>query len=285
MWWGAKRYLQSNDMDIRYVENVNWMLRKGDLVGNKFEIILRNIKRIELFVDPDNDHGHYKERFVPLCDGEQHGIQHLDDMVSRVQKYGFVNFYGEQRVGEPGHETIAGVRAFDIGRAILQGNYMKAIDLILTGRRLINGEVVTTTNKDILDCSKGKKDDEGVDCDESINITDTPIQQPDAVFDVERKTDVLPCPNKGHDEDTNLDRFRQEWVRNGGNVDRTLKIISRAPASLFPRERLVLKGLKRYGKDNPLAALRCLQHGDRVFYVNAVSFVSVLHLYFILQTS
>lgn len=62
------------------------------------------------------------------------------------------------------------------------------------------------------------------------------------------------------------------WKSSEGDVNATIKELCTTIKSdmIVPRERLLLKGLKRYGKDNPLAALRCLQHTDRVFFINAV---------------
>jgi tRNA(Glu) U13 pseudouridine synthase TruD len=45
-----------------------------------------------------------------------------------------VNFFGAQRVGVAGDESEMGVRSFGIGRAMLQQDFPKAVDLIMTGR-------------------------------------------------------------------------------------------------------------------------------------------------------
>eukprot|EP00536_Pseudo-nitzschia_multiseries_P012659 jgi/Psemu1/326921/estExt_fgenesh1_pg.C_4970009 len=49
--------------------------------------------------------------------------------------HGFVNFYGEQRIGAPGTRDQVGVRAFEIGRAMLRGDFSGAIGLLLEGTR------------------------------------------------------------------------------------------------------------------------------------------------------
>lgn len=59
---------------------------------------------------------------------------HLDAMVKRVRNKGFINFYGEQRVGDAGDETYVGVRSFDVGKAMLKEDFSQAIDLIMAGR-------------------------------------------------------------------------------------------------------------------------------------------------------
>ncbi len=68
------------------------------------------------------------ERTIPLHSS------HLDAMVKRINDFGFINFYGEQRVGDAGERSHVGVRSFDVGRAMLQRNFSKAVDLIMTGR-------------------------------------------------------------------------------------------------------------------------------------------------------
>eukprot|EP00956_Cyclotella_meneghiniana_P019051 scaffold32305_cov57-Cyclotella_meneghiniana.AAC.1 len=55
-------------------------------------------------------------------------------MVKRVRNKGFINFYGEQRVGDAGDETYVGVRSFDVGKAMLKEDFSQAIDLIMAGR-------------------------------------------------------------------------------------------------------------------------------------------------------
>jgi len=55
-------------------------------------------------------------------------------MVERIKEFGFINFYGEQRVGAAGFRSHVGVRSFDVGRAMLKGDFASAIDLIMTGR-------------------------------------------------------------------------------------------------------------------------------------------------------
>lgn len=45
---------------------------------------------------------------------------HVDRMVDRIRRKGFVNFFGTQRVGDAGSRDQVGVRPFDIGRAMLR---------------------------------------------------------------------------------------------------------------------------------------------------------------------
>ena len=61
-------------------------------------------------------------------------ISHFDAMVKRISNFGFINFYGEQRVGDAGFQSHVGVRSFDVGKAMLKEDFSAAIDLIMTGR-------------------------------------------------------------------------------------------------------------------------------------------------------
>jgi TruD family tRNA pseudouridine synthase len=195
-------YLKQRGVEIVPLHKVDRALGKGDLVGNRFDIVVRNLRRAQLLYANNTAH----EAFVPVDES------HLKQMVDRIRTGGFVNFYGEQRVGDPGHESLVGVRAFDIGRAMLKQDFSKAIDLLLTGRRIVKG--------------------------------------------VEMEGD-------------DVDLFRRTWKESGGDPLATTKNLPPGGSSV-PRERMVLKGLTRYGKDNPLAALRCLQRSDRLFFINAV---------------
>ena len=210
----ANSKLRKQNLELGNFERVNWSINLGNLFGNKFDIIIRGLRRIEVrrqkkksIMTPDgreNDEIIEEERFLP-CD-----VKHMDRMVERLDKFGFVNFYGEQRVGDAGKQSDVGVRSFDIGRAMLQQNFEKAIDLLMTGRlKNRNGTYVETPR--------------------------------------DRKV-------------------RETWKVSGGDVDKTLQELSRSNTMI--RERTILKGLKRYGSDNPLAAMRCLHHRVRMFWIN-----------------
>ena len=219
----VQRYQQNSSLkDILFQRGIEIIplhpvpepLNKGDLIGNYFEIIVRNVRRVQLEYNPSKTDAiisPIQETFVPVDD------QYVQDMIDRVRRNGFINFYGEQRVGDPGHMSIVGVRAFDIGRAMLQQNYSKAIDLLMTGRRMING------------------------------------------IDLVEKNDVEP--------------FRRVWKETNGNAVATSKALPSGSHSV-PRERAVVKGLVRYGTDQPLAAFRCLQRNERLFFINAVCLYS-----------
>lgn len=125
----AKSHLRSQGIELGSVQQVSWTLNQGDLQGNRFEITIRDAKRVEV----QTNEGVCTEVLVP-CEKE-----HILAMASRVQKWGFINFYGEQRLGTPGHTLEVGVRAFDIGRALLQQDFAKAIDLLMAGRMICHG--------------------------------------------------------------------------------------------------------------------------------------------------
>lgn len=197
---GAQAFLKERGLEVGTVHKVDWTLRKADLEGNRFEITLRNVRRVQVRLDQD-------------CVEEtlaQPSHDHLQAMVDRIAKFGFINFYGEQRLGPPGHVSIVGVRASDIGQAMLQQDFMAAIDLIMTGRLLCNGSI--SESEDVLS-------------------------------------------------------FRQAWKDSKGDATATIKQLPKGAA--LARERIVLKGLKRYGKDDPLAALKCLQYNERMFWISA----------------
>ncbi|KAL3938028.1 MAG: hypothetical protein SGARI_001905 [Bacillariaceae sp.] len=68
-------------------------------------------------------------------------------MFERVKERGFINYYGEQRVGAPGSSREVGVRAFDIGKAMLQKDYMKAIHLLMEGTSVRESDDVRRIRK------------------------------------------------------------------------------------------------------------------------------------------
>lgn len=200
-------FLRNRGVTLEPLCQVPRALRKGELAGNRFEIVVRNLCRVQLTV---NQQGVPTEQFVPADEA------HVQAMVERLRSGGFINFYGEQRVGVPGHRTLTGVRAFEIGRAMLQQRWWDAIDLLMTGRRLVNG--VELVGEDV-------------------------------------------------------DLFRRVWKESDGDAEATLKALPNDRHTLS-RERTILKGLRRYGKDNPLPALQCLSWNERVFFINAVRLAS-----------
>eukprot|EP00934_Nitzschia_sp_Nitz4_P000955 Nitzschia sp. Nitz4//scaffold13_size275219//24678//30498//NITZ4_000840-RA/size275219-processed-gene-0.125-mRNA-1//-1//CDS//3329535912//955//frame0 len=197
--WAANSQLNKYGIELGNCYQVNWVLNKGDLEGNQFDIIVRGVRQISVH---EKQATPAEERLVP-CDES-----HLSTMVERMRHHGFINFYGEQRVGSAGSYEDIGVRAFDIGRVMIQKDFGKAIDLLMTGR------------------------EEGSS----------------------RESDVAK-------------RVRQVWKDTNGDAAATLKAFQ--GAEIMARERTVLKGLTRFGKDKPLDAIRCLSHNMRTFWINA----------------
>lgn len=196
----ASSLLWSQGIQIGRIREVDWVLNQGDLDGNRFEIVIRNVKRIQV----ENNKGICSEVRLPCA------REHVLSMVSRVSKHGFVNYYGEQRCGIPGKSSLVGVRSFDIGRALLQQDFVKAIDLLMAGRLVCHGE-----------------------------------------------NDV---------ESPEIRNARRVW-RETKDAAQTINNLPKGDG--MARERIVLQGLKRYGSDNPLAALKCLPFSIRSFWINA----------------
>ena len=94
-------------------------LTVGCLQGNKFDLVVRKLG----IITKNNN-----STELSGCP-----FSFVNTMVKRVKKTGFINFYGEQRLGRPGDQEEVGIRSFDIGRALLQRNYQLAIDLIIAG--------------------------------------------------------------------------------------------------------------------------------------------------------
>ncbi len=127
----ANYYLKPRSIEIGNFESVQEFLQPGMLLGNEFEIVVRDIKRVEIRKDAEG-----QERLIPHFPEAT-----IDIMVDNIRQNGFVNFFGEQRVGHAGPNDEIGVRAFDIGRAMLKRDFTEAIDLLMTGRnKLLNGE-------------------------------------------------------------------------------------------------------------------------------------------------
>lgn len=178
------------------------MLSPGMLFRNQFDIILRDIQ----VTKSSNSSTQPLVRDV------------IDQCVRRMKVNGFINFYGEQRVGIT-TDTIP-IQSY-IGRAILRQDFWTAIDYIIRGK-----DVETTLTADDID-------------EEDKNRHE--ISQVAATM------------------------ARKVWYDTQDPVA-VLKIL---PKGGFTREKIILKGLKRFGKQEPLAVWRCLPYHIRSFYVNA----------------
>ncbi|KAM6215801.1 pseudouridylate synthase PUS7L [Rhynchocyon petersi] len=98
--------LEKKRMNVFNIRSVVESLRLGQLKGNHFDIVIRNLRR------QNNDSAHLKERILEAIDN--------------VKNKGFVNYYGPQRFGK-------GRRACtdQIGLALLKTEMMKAVKLFL----------------------------------------------------------------------------------------------------------------------------------------------------------
>eukprot|EP00804_Cyclotella_cryptica_P009487 CCRYP_006210-RB/>CCRYP_006210-RB protein AED:0.03 eAED:0.03 QI:31/1/1/1/1/0.66/3/966/699 len=106
----------NKNIELSQFESVRpgFLLDRGLLLGNRFDIFVRNLGRIErkLVIDENQADDHnatVMERIVPCR------ASHIRSIVKRIEENGFVNFYGEQRVGSAGVSNLAGVRSFDVG--------------------------------------------------------------------------------------------------------------------------------------------------------------------------
>ena len=132
-----------------HVQGSNALLDRGKLLGSKsiemllyvrylyftkkltsyldhFEITIKNMRRVQR-LQAEGEIS-WRDRTTRL------NVSHFDAMVKRISNFGFINFYGEQRVGDAGFQSHVGVRSFDVGKAMLKEDFSAAIDLIMTGR-------------------------------------------------------------------------------------------------------------------------------------------------------
>jgi tRNA pseudouridine13 synthase len=82
----------------------------GELAGNHFEIVLRNVKPVD-----------------GLC--IENREEYVASLVERLSKVGFINYYGMQRFGQSQH-----CPTYRIGIAMLKNNWQEAIHLIMDPR-------------------------------------------------------------------------------------------------------------------------------------------------------
>nr|XP_023423369.1 pseudouridylate synthase 7 homolog-like protein isoform X3 [Cavia porcellus] len=94
-------------MNVFNIRSVSDSLRLGQLKGNHFDIIIRNLK------NKVNDSANLRER--------------IQEAIENVKTKGFVNYYGPQRFGQ-GRK----VHTDQIGLALLKSEMVKAVKLFLT---------------------------------------------------------------------------------------------------------------------------------------------------------
>lgn len=118
----AQSNLRSHGLDLSGPSyTIQHGLKRGQAQGNRFTIVLRNLQQIQ--VSYDNASGHTREDMIS-CQKDN-----MDKAVERICRRGFINFFGEQRVGPL--TVDSGTRAVDIGRAILRQDWEQSVDLIL----------------------------------------------------------------------------------------------------------------------------------------------------------
>eukprot|EP00977_Amphora_coffeiformis_P016539 scaffold5141_cov169-Amphora_coffeaeformis.AAC.6 len=117
----AQGGLRSQGLDLcgplRFVKDG---LRRGQAQGNRFAIVLRDLRQVRVALDGlGNTH---EEMIV----AEQHAMK---EAVERLKRCGFINFYGEQRIGSVAVE--GDTRTVDWGRSLLRREWNQLLDMIM----------------------------------------------------------------------------------------------------------------------------------------------------------
>eukprot|EP00944_MAST-04C_sp_MAST-4C-sp1_P013533 g13533.t1 len=107
----------------------------GDLRGNKFEIILRNVRTTSANGEPTSEHGQETCKKIDFLT--------LDKRSNFMRKNGFINYFGLQRLGKYYHTDSP--RSYIIGAAMLRREWKTVIDLLLSPR--VGENYVTTAAK------------------------------------------------------------------------------------------------------------------------------------------
>ncbi|KAM7116882.1 pseudouridylate synthase PUS7L isoform 1-T2 [Molossus nigricans] len=102
-----EKEIEKKRMNVFNIRSVNDSLRLGQLKGNHFDIVIRNLK------NQINDSANLRERIL--------------EAIENVKNKGFVNYYGPQRFGM-GRK----VHTDQIGLALLKSEMGKAVKLFLT---------------------------------------------------------------------------------------------------------------------------------------------------------
>ena len=100
---------EGRDIEISRVRKVQCMLRLGDLNGNMFRVVLRGVELES------------EKNFEEM-------LARIKAAIDNVNVNGFVNYFGEQRFGFEGNPFSSA----DIGLAMLRGDFVKAVTLILS---------------------------------------------------------------------------------------------------------------------------------------------------------
>ena len=98
-------------------EFVSKELQLGMLKGNRFDIILRNVKTFKT-----NDDG---TKSTIQEDDKEKQRQILEEAAKSMKDKGFINYFGTQRFGKFNDTHLVGI-------AVLQGDFRKAIDIMMS---------------------------------------------------------------------------------------------------------------------------------------------------------
>ena len=142
----AEKVVAMNGRDVRFGRNACVLvgdfayekagLSLGHLAGNHFSIILRSLSRR-----------------VPLAELQEH--------CERLQRIGFINFFGPQRFG------TTSVLTSDIGLSILSGDYSRCVELLLHSK----AEFVPEMQQAVAILEKGKQGAAAVDWNAVLEVT------------------------------------------------------------------------------------------------------------------
>ncbi|XP_062931929.1 pseudouridylate synthase PUS7L [Cynocephalus volans] len=102
-----EKEIEKKRMNVFNIRSVDDSLRLGQLKGNHFDVVIRNLK------NQINDSANLRERIL--------------EAIENVKNKGFLNYYGPQRFGK-GRK----VHTDQIGLALLKSDMVKAIKLFLT---------------------------------------------------------------------------------------------------------------------------------------------------------
>lgn len=108
-----KRFVNNEHVKIGDFKIVDKQLDLGDLYGNYFNIKITNI-------DLNNE-------------------TELIKSINNFKENGFINYFGEQRTGYP----IYNILTYDIGHSLLQNDYKKALEQILTPQITLDNSFMT----------------------------------------------------------------------------------------------------------------------------------------------
>ena len=100
---------KGRDVEVGNIRKMPELLHLGDLLGNVFKIVIRDLK-----IDTTKENA--------TCESV------LDAAISDITCDGFVNYFGPQRFGLEGNA----INAADIGLAMLKGEMQKAVELMLS---------------------------------------------------------------------------------------------------------------------------------------------------------